>query len=79
MFRASVDDFMGYAHHAYAETEEEARELLATYILTMTTVLLSTVDEAAEFFGIRVEPVVEGVFCESDPEMDLSGVIDPTP
>lgn len=71
MFRASVDDFMGYAHHAYAETAEEARELLAMYILTNTTILLSTVDEVAGFFGIDVEPVREGVFCESAPDVDI--------
>lgn len=73
MWRAEVTDFMGYEHHAYAATEEEARELLGMYILTNTTFLLSTVDEVDDYFGIHTEPVLPGVFCESAPSINLEG------
>lgn len=72
MFRASVDSFRGYGYHAYAETEARARELLGRFILAETEQSFTTVDEVDEYFGINTEPVLEGVFCESHPEHNLS-------
>lgn len=79
MFRASVDNFQGYAHHAYAGTEDEARERLCRYLLVELEkwpdigTPLSTLDQVVEYFGVNTEPVLEGVFCESHPEHNLEG------
>lgn len=75
MFRASVDDFQGYAHHAYGETAKLARAMLAGWILTRTeNPDLTTVADVDDHFGIAVEPVKLGVFSEADPDRDVLGV-----
>lgn len=75
MFRASVDDFGGYAHHAYGETAKFARAMLGAYILTETeNPELTTVDDVDDYFGITVEPVRLGVFSEADPDRDVVGL-----
>ena len=73
MFRASVDNLGGYAHHAYASTEDEARLKLAEYIFDHTDIPLENVHEVGDYFGINTEPVLAGVFCEAYPEHNLEG------